>query len=312
MSSDQTARRSDWSQGNSGVRLHRISRHEWARVVVQSLRDLYASNAFEWSAALSFYALLSLFPLLLLLLGMVLASYVVDASWATSRATELLGEFLPRGEFEIEAIVTAALAERRRTGVISLVVFLIAARRVLGALTKALNLVSDVDEQSDPIRRRIGVEIALLLGIVCIVLLALAAHPLGDLVRDGLQIIPGPDGLPLAIVNALTRVTLLLVAFILLYYFVPRGERLWRPAFTGAAAATILFLVAQAVYAVVIDPLWSNLNLVYGPLAIAALLMTWGWYVALITLAGAALASHVKVMILENRSGHEAQHQHVP
>lgn len=309
MRSDQTLDPAGTHHPDTSRQLHRIGIRDWLRVLVQSARDLNASNALEWSAALSFYALLSLFPLLLL--GMVVASYFVDANWATSRATELLGEFLPRGEFEIEEIVTAALAERRRTGVISLAVFLIAGRRVLGALTKALNLVSDVDEQSDPVGRRIGVELALLLGLVCVTLLALAAHPLGDLLQNTLQVVPGPDGLLLLVINGVVRVALLLAVFTLVYAYVPRGERLWRPAFTGAAVATMLFLMAQGVYAVVIDPLWSSLNLVYGPLAIAALLLSWGWYVALITLAGGALASHTKVMILENKSGQLAEQQHV-
>ncbi len=79
--------------------MRRAAVAEWREVVVQSARDLWSSSAAEWSAAIAFYAVLSLFPLLIL--GMVLASYVADGNWATREATRLLGEFIPRGQEEI-------------------------------------------------------------------------------------------------------------------------------------------------------------------------------------------------------------------
>ena len=40
----------------------------------------------------------------------------------------------------------------------------------------------------------------------------------------------------------------------------------------------------------------------YGPLAVATVLLTWAWYVGMIVLFGASLASHAKVMRLEGQS----------
>jgi uncharacterized BrkB/YihY/UPF0761 family membrane protein len=99
--------------------------------------------------------------------------------------------------------------------------------------------------------------------------------------------------------------------FTLVYAGVPRGERTWRAVFLGAIVATSLFLLAQGVFAVVFDRVWNTMTLVYGPIAFAVLLLTWCWYVAIVTLAGGAVASHVKVMILERRSTREAHARHV-
>jgi uncharacterized BrkB/YihY/UPF0761 family membrane protein len=101
-----------------------------------------------------------------------------------------------------------------------------------------------------------------------------------------------------------------LIIFTLVYAFVPQGDRLWRAALIGAGAATGLFLLAQGVFAVLSDVIWDNLSLLYGPLATAAVLLSWSWYVALITLAGGALASHIKVMILEDDSAQQAGRRH--
>jgi membrane protein len=288
---------------------HVAGRRDWLEMVLQTARDLRRANVLEWAATLAFYALLSLFPLLLAL--MIAASYFVDPAWATGQAVELLGEFLPKGEFEIEEIVNGAIDSRRRTGIISVVVLLVTGRRILGALTKALNLVSDVDEQRDSIKRRIAVELSMVVGLIGALLLGFAARPLVAFTWETLELIPGPDGRLLDIVQVAVRAALLMVTFTLVYAVVPRGERYWRAAAAGALVATSLFLAAQVGFTLVIDILWSNLTPIYGPLALGALLLSWAWYIALITLIGGSLASHIKVMVLERRPAADASRAHV-
>lgn len=287
---------------------HVADRRRWGEAVLQTGRDLRRSNALEWAAVVSFYAFVSVFPLLLA--AMIAASWFVDPAWATTKATSLLGAVLPEGQETIAAILEDAIAQRGRTGVLAVGVLLVTGRRVLGALTKALNLVSDVDEREDPLPRRVAVEASLVAGLVAVVLLAFAARPLLDLLWGTLGILPGPDRALLPVAHHLLRAVLLVVAFTLVYAVVPRGERFWRAAFTGAVVATGLFLMARAAFIVLFDLLWPNLTLIYGPLAVAALLLSWGWYLALITLAGGALASHIKVMILEGRSAASAAEIH--
>ncbi len=281
----------------------------WRDVLLQAARDLWNSNVLEWSASLAFYAVLSLFPLLIA--SMVLASYLVDPGWATEQAVSLLGQFLPQGQAEIEEIVTVAIEERRRVGLISFVLLLLTGRRILGGLAKGLNLVSDVDIQDDTVKRRVVIEFALALGLGVLVVLALAAQPLIDLAWGTARVVPGSDGPVVAVVSGVIHVLMLLAIFTLIYGYVPRGERLWRAVAIGAAVATALFLLAQGVFAVLIDVIWENLSLIYGPLAYAVLLLTWSWYVALVTLIGGAVASHVKVMVIEHHSAAEAGREHV-
>lgn len=280
----------------------------WRHVCVQTARDLWTSSVLEWAASLAFYALLSLFPLLIA--GMVAASYIVDVAWATDQAVSMLGQFLPEGEAQIEEIVTAAIAERGRVGLLSFIVVLLTGRRILGGLVKGLNHVSDVAERDDTIRRKAGVELALLAGLIVLVGLAFASRRLVETLWNTMRTIPGPDGLVVDGVSAIVRIALLLTIFTMVYAFVPRGDRLWRAVLTGAGLATGLYLVAQFAFSLLVDTIWTNLSLIYGPLALAALLLTWCWYVALITLVGAGFASHVKGMIIEERSTAQTHAQH--
>jgi uncharacterized BrkB/YihY/UPF0761 family membrane protein len=168
-----------------------------------------------------------------------------------------------------------------------------------------------VDVHDDTVKRRVAVELGLTVGLAILVLLAFATRRLGEVGDAIVQRVPGPDGMQLAVLRGTVHVILLLVMFTLVYAGVPRGERNWRAVFLGAIVATSLFLLAQGVFAVVFDRVWNTMVLVYGPIAFAVLLLTWCWYVAIVTLAGGAVASHVKVMILERRSTREAHARHV-
>ena len=280
----------------------------WRAVLAQSLRDLHATDAPEVAAALAFYALLSLFPLLLA--GAAAASWFVEPAWAVARITHLLGEFVPRGDIEVEAIVVGALAQRGRVGLVSVLILLVSGRRVLGALAKALNRVSDVDECREGVLRRVLVELAMLVGVGALFGLALSSGPMLGLLWDAGDGAAWPGRAAVAAALAGARGVLLAAAFFLVYYFVPRGERDRRAALAGAAAAALLFLAARALFLLSVDRLWGSLSLVYGPLAVGAVLLLWAWYVALITLFGGSLASHAKVMLVEGRSAEEARRRH--
>lgn len=288
---------------NAGTRLGR-----WWAVGAGTARDLYRGNVLDWAASLAFYAVLSLFPLLLI--GLIVLSFVIDPEGLSERAVGFMGNFLPGGEDAIGRIVEGAVVYRGRVGLISAIAFVFTGRRVLGALVRGLNHVSDVDPQEDDPKREFAVELALFLGLLALALLALASGWLVDTLWEVLWAIPGPDELMFRITTVTVRGIFLFALFVLVFSAVPKGERRWRAVAVGALASTAGFLVAQGAFHLLLDGVWQNLTLAYGQIALAALLMTWAWIVALITLAGGGLASHVKVMLIEEAGAGEASARH--
>ena len=59
-----------------GARPFRAGARTWGAVLRRATCDLWANHAMEWAAALAFYALLSLFPLLLA--ASAVAAYAVE------------------------------------------------------------------------------------------------------------------------------------------------------------------------------------------------------------------------------------------
>lgn len=249
----------------------------------------------EWAAAIAFYALLSFLPLLLA--ATAVAAYLVDPAWAIDWFTTLIGAVLPPDLIDTESIVTMALAHQGKVGIIGIMVWLFGGRRVLGVLITALDLVSDVDVRQETVRRRFLVELALLIGLGALFVLTLMVGP---------RVVP-----PGTAVSSVLGVLLLALGFVVLYSVVPLGVRGKRAVLIGAGAATLLFLVARLLFVASVEWVWTSVNLVYGPLAIAVVLLLWGWYGGLVVLFGGSLASHVKVMIDEGRSAEEAGRRHV-
>jgi membrane protein len=288
----------------------RRSRTLWtgARVLRQTLRDVWAAQAMEWAAALACYGVLSVFPLLLA--GAAVASYVVSPSVVTARLSVFVEGILPAGVVDVDPIVSAAIAARGQVGLSIIVLWVLAGRRILGALVTALDRVSDIDARHETVRRRALVELVVLAGIGLLFLLAVVARSLLGFVWQAVW--GSTANTPLAwVVGAAVHLFLLVIAFFALYTVVPHGERNARAALIGAIAATVLVLIVRAIFVAVLDRLWASFELIYGPLTLAALLLTWGWFLGLIILFGGSLASHVKVMVIEGRSPSEAERRHV-
>ena len=277
-------------------------------VVRQTLRDAWAGNAIKWAAALAFYAVLCVFPLVLA--GAALAAFVVEPSVVGARLSSLLEGFVLPGVIAVEPIITAAIAARQRVGLFAILVWLVAGRRLLGALVTALDRVSDVDERHESLQRRAAVEVLLLVGIGALFLVALLARSLFGLLWEALWG-TGPSSPVAWLAGTIVHALLLVAAFYALYTVVPYGQRHRRSALAGAITATALFLIVRAGFLAILDRLWESVTLIYGPLALAALLLTWAWVVALIVLVGGSLASHINVMLVEGSSAQDAERRHV-
>ena len=278
------------------------------QVFRQTVSDLWAAQVMELAAALAFYGVLSLFPLVLA--GAALASWVVSPAVVTDRLSSLVETGLPAGVMDVEPLIANAIAARGRTGLFAIVLWVLAGRRIFGALVTALDRVSDVDARQESVARRALVEVVALAGVGLLFAAAVLVRPLLTLLWD-----PGDSGNAVIsiprLIGTSVPVIMLLVAFFALYSIVPHGERNARAVAIGALAATCLALLLRACFVALFGQFWASYSLMYGPLALAAIMLTWSWVFGFIVLFGGSLASHVKVMVFEGRSAREAEARHV-
>jgi uncharacterized BrkB/YihY/UPF0761 family membrane protein len=118
--------------------------------------------------------------------------------------------------------VAAAIVSRRGVGIFAVLVWLLAGRRILGALVTALDRVSDVDERHESLQRRAVVQVVLLAGIGALFVVALLARSLFGLVWEAIWG-NGSRYLLAWAIGALVHTLLLVAAFYALYPVVPYG-----------------------------------------------------------------------------------------
>ncbi len=275
-------------------------------VVLQSVKDLLVDSGPQWAAAVAFYGLLAVFPLLLA--GASVAAFVADPQWVVERATSLPGEFAPGGEGRIEEIVQQAIAGRGPAGIFSLGALLWTGTRVFGSLTQALNVVYEAREGYGFVKRLL-IELVMLLTLGVVLLFALVSGLLVDLLWRITDLLPAGQAFVVTVSRSVVRALALLVAFFLILHFVPRRRIELRATAFGAGVATLLFLAARPLFLFYVER-FGNYNWIYGPLALAILLLLWIWLAALIVLFGGELAAHTQTMLIEGQPAEEVGRRH--
>jgi membrane protein len=196
-----------------------------------SVKDLYQDDGPLWAAAIAYYSLLSIFPLLLAAAS--IASFFVDPKWAVDQATRLLGSYLPQGGGQIAGIIKNAIDARGNASIISLVLLLWSGSRVFGVLTRAINIAFGIEDNYSFIK---SIAAALLMAVTIglLFLVALVSRYLIQFLDRQLAWFPSAQDLFVQVGLLAVSGLLLLVVFFLIYRYTPRNDVDKRAAFFGA------------------------------------------------------------------------------
>lgn len=275
-------------------------------VLSMSVRDMATDNGPHWAAAIAYYGLLSVFPLLLALVS--LAAYFVDPARAVEQAVDLLGRFLPEGRDEVAKTVRGVLDERGTAGLLSTLLLLWTGSRAFAVLTTALNIACDADEPYGLIERA-RLQVGMLLTVGLLFFLALFSNLALGIIRQALGWVPALQDPAIHLLTLVVPGVILLLALFLVYRYVPRIRLSRSASLAGSATATLLFLAAQPLFVAYLQR-FARYNLVYGSLSIVIAMLVWGWVVSLVVLFGGEIASHVQMLVVDGLSPEEVEARH--
>ena len=270
-----------------------------ASVVGRSLRAFYDDQMTHHAAALTYYALMSLFPVVLLglsllgLLGQYPETYDAIVGYLRDVAPSSVVDPLDRSLREaLQSKGTAATAL-----VIAVVVAFYGATGTLEAIRRALNVVFELDGAGRSFLRRKTIDllssvVLMALGLISLVMVFVG----GQLARDLL----GFAGLGDTAVDiwAVARwpgaVAVAMLVFALIYYVTPdvtqRGFHWLTP---GAAVGVLLWLGASVAFSAYVSNL-ADVGAFYGTFAGAILLVAWLWLSNCALLFGAELNAEIE------------------
>lgn len=250
------------------------------------LRRFSDANLLAQSAALAFYALLSLAPLLLLLLWLT-ASALPNAQDALMRQ---IGVLAGTDAERIARTIVANAKQRPDTGSIagwwSIALLFVGATAVFGQLQDALNRIFRTDATALPgilawLRKRVfSFGLVFALGFLLVVSMT---------VSTVLQLAFARFEWLLPIVAAVATWFVYALGFALMYHYLPDRRVDWRRAAGGGALTALLFVLGRALIGWYLER--SDPGSAYGSMGALVLALVWVYYAGLIVFVGALITA---------------------
>jgi membrane protein len=262
-------------------------------VTKRTVVSFYDDQGTHHAAALTYYGLMSLFPVLLLavsLLGLIgefpgtydaIVGYLEDVVPATTLAP--LDDAV-RAALRSKGTAAASLA-------IAAVVAFYGGTGYLEAVRRALNAVMEIDQGRSFLRRKLT-DVASMVVLIVLVLLALVLMFAGEGVA---RTVVGDEA---ASVWRLARwpaaVATALLVFSFVYYVTPdaqpRGFRWITP---GAVVGVALWVLASVGFSAYVSR-FPGLNVTFGSFAAAIVLLVWLWLSNIAVLVGAEVNAELE------------------
>jgi membrane protein len=270
----------------------------WWRAAKASVREFREDNLTDWAAALTYYAVLSIFPALIVLVALV--GLLGQYPQTTNSILDIIDKLGPSSTVDtfrgpIEGVVKGKGGAGALLGV-GLVAALWSASGYIGAFTRASNTIYEVEESRSYWKLRPLQLLITLIAVVLVALLAIALVLTGDLARAvGDEIGLGNTAVSVWSI-AKWPVLLIVVMTIIsgLYYIAPNVKQLgFRWITPGGVIAVVLWILASVGFAIYVSH-FGSYNKTYGSLGAVIVFLVWLWITNIAILFGAEFNSELE------------------
>jgi membrane protein len=266
----------------------RAADRSWLGAVQRTMREFKSDQLTDKAAALTYYAVLAIFPGLLFLVSLLgLLGQRATQPLITNLASALPGSI----RHTVLSAVTRLQHGHTAAGLLAIVAMAAAlwsASSYIAAFMRAANAIYDVPEgrpawKTMPLRLVITLVLMVLLiaaAMIIVVTGSIARH-VGHVLGIGSAAITTWD-----IAKWPVLVLLVLLMLAVLYWASPNAKQGFRWLSLGAGIAVIGWLAASGLFAVYVAN-FGHYNKVYGSIAAVIILLVWLWISNLAVLVGA-------------------------
>ena len=268
----------------------------------RSAAEYVKDDCGQLAAAISYYTLFSLFPLLIFVVAM--AGLLIQDRGVQQDIVDEVLKNIPLNEGEGRNSVTNAVRDvagntSGALGILGLVGMAWAGSSLFGALRKALNTAFDDRESKRPFFQQKAIDLAMVLSVAVFFLASVGATAFLRIVRTNsarlgaLGEIADNAGPVWDLASYAIPLVFSVIAFTALYCLVPSRVRSPRDVWPGAVVAALVFEVAKLGFSVYIEN-FTHYDLVMGSLGAVAVFFFWIYLSANIMLFGAEVASEYR------------------
>ena len=263
----------------------------WPAVLAETLRNWNLHGASTQSAALAFYTIFSLAPVLVVVIAVAGALFGADAVRG-----QIYREFQGMMGRETAAFIQGVLQSAVRQGsglaaVLGTGTLLLGASAVFVQLQESLNIVWAVAPKPGAAlttllrKRLLSFALVLGLGFLLVVSLVLSAAltAFGSFLETHLDL---PVGV-LAVANGVISFVVVTLLFAMIYRLLPDVRLTWREVWTGGAVTALLIAGGKAAIALYLGN--TNIASTYGAAGSLVVILLWVYYSSLVFLLGAEL-----------------------
>ena len=252
--------------------------------------ELYDSDGLTHAASIAYYALLSLFPIMLL--GLAILGEVTADSGDRDAVVRFVFRYFPRQFAFISGQLDAFQTSPVTFGFWGIVATMWAALGVFNAITSAVNHAWAVEKRRSFLKHRlvgflmmVSAGLVLLLGIVIASLVRIAETRLGEaMVRS-----PWLDNFSGVFASYLA--TLLLIGCVaLVFYFIPNTTVHFRDVWPGAILVGLLWRMALWLFSWYAADL-ATWNVIHGSIAAVVVFLLWIYVSAVILIYGVEMTA---------------------
>jgi membrane protein len=261
------------------------------RLLRATFREWWNDDVFQFAAALAFYTIFSMAPIVTIALWIAGIAFGTDA--ATSALVDHVRELIgPNGAQAVEGVVDGI--SRAESGVVSstlaLGTLILGSTAVFGQLQTSLNRIWDVKAQPRHgvvvrfVKKRL-LSFGLVLALGFLLLVSLVASAVLTALHDAVAIsLPGLSGL-WRVLDFAISFALAALLFCAVYKILPDAEVTWRDVAVGGIATAALLTLGKFAIGLYLGR--TSLGSAYGAAGSFVVLVVWVYYSALVCFFGA-------------------------
>jgi membrane protein len=265
------------------------AREIW-RMAVELFRRWRKHDPFQLAAALAYYTIFSLAPLLIIAIG--IAGIVFSRESAQYQVFETVQDLIGLdGAKAIQEIIRSTGNERSGflAAIIGVIVLLIGAGGVVGQLQVSLNKVWEIEPNPtagwwDIVRSRF-LSYALVLGIGFLLLVSLMVTAVLSAISRYVSGLVPALALLWPFIDMVISFGFVTVLFAIIYKVLPDVDVPWKDVWIGAAITSILFSAGKLAIGIYLGQ--SSISSSYGAAGSVVTILLWVYYSALIFFFGA-------------------------
>ncbi len=264
----------------------------------RSVEEFFDDNCTQMAAAISYYVLFSLFPLLIFLVG-AMGLFLQDSKLQDEIISAVL-DFIPSTDEEGRDDVTEAVRDvagvgSGALGVFGLIGMAWSGSNMFGVIRRSLNEAYDLEFRRPFVQQKL-LDLTMVVGLGFFFLASIGATAFLRTVREFsddmgfLGEAAQSAGFAWDTASFLIPLGLSFVAFLVMYWVVPATNVRPRDAWPGALVAAVLFEAGKVGFTIYLQN-FGNYDVVFGSLGAVAAFLFWVFVSANILLFGAEVAS---------------------